>query len=308
MPKLDRKDIKIFAENDTNNEIVQFGSTRTGSINPSTDPDVLQALASYGLGWSQGVIASSGVPPFEEFNTLQYLASREQAYIQQAGIPEYSATTTYYAGKSIAREPEGTKIYLSLTDDNVGNALTDVVNWQLLGDLANLVQATETSLGTAEIATQAETDAGLDDTKIVTPTKLANSIFAATPASQAEVDAGVVTDKYVAPSTLLGLFGLSTNGNDSVSIIPVNIGGAFEEVIIQRGTDLMVGVDNATFNFPIAFPNELFMVVATVNNTKGVNSSRILHTSNATNTLSTFDMTDSSGAIGTSFNWIAIGR
>lgn len=39
---------------------------------------------------------------------------------------------------------------------------------------AQLPQATETAIGAAEIATQAETDAGVDDTRFVTPLKLKN--------------------------------------------------------------------------------------------------------------------------------------
>jgi len=39
----------------------------------------------------------------------------------------------------------------------------------------NITQATETASGSAELATQAETDAGVDDQKIVTPLKLANA-------------------------------------------------------------------------------------------------------------------------------------
>lgn len=39
-------------------------------------------------------------------------------------------------------------------------------------------QATETSAGVAEIATQAETDAGTDDQRFITPTKLAASVHA----------------------------------------------------------------------------------------------------------------------------------
>ena len=140
MAKLDRKDIKIFADDNTNDEIVQFGSTRQGTPVPSKDPDVLQSLSNILEGWKQGVIASTGVPPFEEFNTLQYLATRELAYIQQAGIQEYSATTNYYAGKSIVRSPETSTLYISLTDDNLGNPLTDIVNWKELGDLEVLKQ------------------------------------------------------------------------------------------------------------------------------------------------------------------------
>lgn len=45
--------------------------------------------------------------------------------------------------------------------------------WILLNPSA-AIQATETSLGAAELATQAETDAGTDDLRIVTPLKLLN--------------------------------------------------------------------------------------------------------------------------------------
>lgn len=41
----------------------------------------------------------------------------------------------------------------------------------------NLTDATETRKGVAEIATQAETDAGTDDTRFVTPAKLKNASF-----------------------------------------------------------------------------------------------------------------------------------
>jgi len=68
-----------------------------------------------------------------------------------------------------------------------------------LGVLKNPAQATETDAGIAEIATQAETDAGLDDTKILTPTKLANSVYTISVASQAETDAGTIDDKYTSP-------------------------------------------------------------------------------------------------------------
>ena len=47
MTKLDRKDIKIFADDNVTDQIVQFGSTRLGAINPSKDPDVLQNLSNY---------------------------------------------------------------------------------------------------------------------------------------------------------------------------------------------------------------------------------------------------------------------
>lgn len=59
-----------------------------------------------------------------------------------------------------------------------------------LDDL-NLIQATETDLGIAELATQAEADAGTNDTTIVTPLKMATSLTNRI-ASQAQAEAGAV--------------------------------------------------------------------------------------------------------------------
>ena len=120
MANLPRKDIKIFGVNAPAADIRQFGSTREGTPLNSTDPDVLQALANYEEAWNQGIVASLNIPPLEEFNTLQFLATRELAYLQQVGIGEYSTSTTYYANKSITREIDGTKFYQSAIDDNLG--------------------------------------------------------------------------------------------------------------------------------------------------------------------------------------------
>ena len=53
---------------------------------------------------------------------------------------------------------------------------TDPVVWA--STFTGAPPASESTAGIAEIATQAETDAGLDDTRIVSPLKLANSPFA----------------------------------------------------------------------------------------------------------------------------------
>jgi len=49
---------------------------------------------------------------------------------------------------------------------------TSAINWQSFGVAAP--SASENSAGIAELATQAETDTGVDDSRIVTPMKLAN--------------------------------------------------------------------------------------------------------------------------------------
>jgi len=129
MSKLSRKDIKIFGNTAPVADLRQFGSTREGSPITSTDPDVLQALTNYEDAWKKGIIASLNIPPLEEFNTLQYLLSRELAYIQQVGIPEFSLTTTYFANKSIVRTPEDSTLFKSAVDDNLGNDIVGVADY-----------------------------------------------------------------------------------------------------------------------------------------------------------------------------------
>jgi hypothetical protein len=50
---------------------------------------------------------------------------------------------------------------------------TNPINW--ISDQTAVPAASETTSGIAELATQAETDGGTDDLRIVTPLKLANS-------------------------------------------------------------------------------------------------------------------------------------
>jgi hypothetical protein len=72
---------------------------------------------------------------------------------------------------------EGTSAGVTYRQTSVNFTLgSDAVNWTVFGSSAG--QATETSAGIAEIATQAETDAGTDDQRIVTPLKLASSVYA----------------------------------------------------------------------------------------------------------------------------------
>lgn len=58
------------------------------------------------------------------------------------------------------------------------NGVIDTNNVAFVQFGTGAAAATETAAGIAEIATQAETDAGTDDTRFVTPLKLATSVFA----------------------------------------------------------------------------------------------------------------------------------
>ena len=74
--------------------------------------------------------------------------------------------------QAVASVEEGTSVGTTYRQTAVNGTLgTTTVTWAVFGTSAP--SASETTSGTAELATQAETDAGTDDLRIVTPLKLA---------------------------------------------------------------------------------------------------------------------------------------
>jgi len=135
-PNLTRIHQKIFSENAANNG--QFGSLQTGTKVETPDISVLQALAAYQEGWSDAVISGEELPPLEEFNGLHKIETEQLQYLLNKGIPEWSADAEYYIG-DIQREVGGRKLYRSITDNNIGNALTDTLNWEIYYDPDNSI-------------------------------------------------------------------------------------------------------------------------------------------------------------------------
>ena len=214
MPNLERKKQKVFAQDASNNG--QFGSLQAGTKILDNDIDVIQALAAFLEGWSAAAATGEQLPALEEFQALHYLTTRQLSYLLDKGIPEWEAGTEYFIG-DIQRDVAGNNLYRSITDNNTGNLLTDVVNWVLLGDLADLSNIVQ-------------------------------------PASQPTVTAGVVDDEYVAPSTLLGLFAASSQGATSSVRLPINVGGEFKEIIIQMGKTTVAGESSTVVALPTAYP------------------------------------------------------
>lgn len=133
MARLTRKNIKVFAENATNNGI--FGSLQANDPTTTNDVEQIQSLSAWSNGWDDATMTSEELPPLEEFQGIQYVVSYEQAYLMQEGIPEWASTVTYYKG-CLAKEVTSTgfRIYNSLTDNNTGNLLSDSLNWKKVMD------------------------------------------------------------------------------------------------------------------------------------------------------------------------------
>jgi len=159
MANLTRKQQKVFAQDALNNG--QFGSLQLGTKITTTDTDVIQALGAFLEGWNDAVVSGEELPALEEFQALHFLTTRQISYLLDKGIPEWEVNSEYFIG-DIQREVGGTKLYKSITDNNIGNVLTDAANWVLLVDLADILPATTTTTGTSILPQQITVANGTD--------------------------------------------------------------------------------------------------------------------------------------------------
>lgn len=127
MAKLTRYTQKVFGSSATTGQLKQFGSLAAGAPANAVTPADVQALSNYLTGWFGAVIGTNS-PAIEDMNSLCYLYGYQLAYLMQQGVPEWDASTTYYVG-SMAQDGAG-KIYQSLQNTNLNNALTVTAFWQ----------------------------------------------------------------------------------------------------------------------------------------------------------------------------------
>jgi len=78
-------------------------------------------------GWTSAVVGANS-PTVEDMNSAFYALAYQLAYGMQSGIPEYDSSTTYYTGSFC--QSAGI-IYKSITDGNIGNAVTNASYWSL---------------------------------------------------------------------------------------------------------------------------------------------------------------------------------
>lgn len=132
MPRITKKQQKIFAENATNNGV--FGSLQSHDPTTSSDPNAIQGRPAFSNGWNNATYSAELLPPLEEFQAIQYVVTRQLAYLIQEGVPEWDTNTTYYQGSIVKVVSSGTyTLYESLVDDNTGNQTSDETKWKVCG-------------------------------------------------------------------------------------------------------------------------------------------------------------------------------
>ncbi|MBO7696263.1 MAG: hypothetical protein J6T10_26805 [Methanobrevibacter sp.] len=133
MTNLQRVTGKIFGETATatgdDPQIGQFGSALAGTYVGTTDVATIQNLSAWSNGFIDAVTPSEQFPPLPEMTGFGKVLSHQIAYILQKGTPEWDSGTTYYIGDFAKAIGEG-KLYVSKTNNNINNALSDEDYWE----------------------------------------------------------------------------------------------------------------------------------------------------------------------------------
>lgn len=157
MAEIVRKDMKIYGENADTKDIIAYGSDIAGSIVQTTDPDQIQTSA-YSQGIRAAVIGDNSTT-LQNRQALDYLFSRQLAYLFQKGVPEWSATTEYFVGATVSDANGG--LYTSIKDNNTGHAVSDTSYWLAFPTAAQLnekvAKAGDTMTGALKVPTPAST-------------------------------------------------------------------------------------------------------------------------------------------------------
>lgn len=290
MAKIARKTQKIFAKDGS---LGRFGSAALGSPTVSSAGDLadMQSLSAYTNGWADGVINGDKRPPLEEFNTLHYINNYQTSYLFQEGIAEYDAGTEYFIDSLV--KSSGI-IYKSLIDNNLGNSLSNVASWQVMGDLKTTVNAifidkkedlpaavanvitleAKTYIFTTEVDLTGDRLVAVEGTTILGLSTNSCKIL-----STGLTGSALITSNYSLTLRYLTLeaetpFNLdaSANPNQALDWIEINLINCTNAGIIKTYDnfigDIMGVIDSAGFSFDgtigtIAFTNSLFNTSST---------------------------------------------
>ncbi|MCK5615185.1 hypothetical protein KAR91_75680 [Candidatus Pacearchaeota archaeon] len=184
-------DLQAFGSAATGTERTVFGDVaQSDTLDANINTDFL-------AGWENGLDVND-FPPQQYFNAVGFTATQLAAYLHQMGIAEYDAVQEYHIG-SLANVTGN--VYKSLTNDNIGNAVTDTTNWQLIAGFVSKVSITGAYGGSL---TAAIADIGANET-----TLLIDSIVTLT---QADVVPDNITLEKTREGKFTGSFLLTIHG------------------------------------------------------------------------------------------------
>lgn len=195
MAKLTRKNQKIFADSAAASQITVFGSIKENSPNPpdySKDPDLIQSNE-FMQGWT-GATQDDYAPYRQDMNAIQYLVTRQLAYLFQAGIPEYDSSTQYYANCSFC-QINGV-VYLCIQDALNKLPTTEPTYWKEIDFDSFAPKDSPAFTGNPTAPTQLNTD---NSTKIATTAFVKNVL-----GGYAPIDSPTLTGTPKAPTPAIG--------------------------------------------------------------------------------------------------------
>jgi hypothetical protein len=121
--------IKILGTTSGGN-VVRLSSNGNATIGGSAFVNLVQGnsveVVSTGTAWTIAThyVDKSEPPSIEDFDAFFFLATRQIAYLMQAGVAEWNMDTEYQVG-SLAQDTTG-NIYLSVTGPNIGTEEIDI--------------------------------------------------------------------------------------------------------------------------------------------------------------------------------------
>lgn len=205
--------------------------TAGGDLAASDIPDISATYLAVSLkGAANGVASLDGDGKVPAAQLPSYVDDVVDSYIVSGATALTSGWLSATSGGS-ALTPETGKIYVVLT---TGEYLNKTYRWSgstYVEISASPAQATESTAGIAAIATTAEVSAGSNDTKFVTPAKLAAYTLNATHVSTA-TNGALTASGGVCTWTIS-----STPTNAIVSVYEVSSGSqVFPEVVLGSGS------------------------------------------------------------------------
>lgn len=127
MSKINRAYQKIFGGTGVTSDFGEFGSLAAGTPTTTKDPATIQSLAAWLGGWAQATIGSL-IPPYQDMNSVHYLAFYQICYLLQMGIAEWDNQTEYCINSIVQYN---NLIYTSLVNTNINQEPdTQPASWQ----------------------------------------------------------------------------------------------------------------------------------------------------------------------------------